>query len=112
MDMSGEDLYPDWHIASLELLWGKGYLSPGGPEEVQRLLAGLDPQHAVTPRRSGVRAVDRSGMMEIVWYSHQLMRIARRGHAQPTESVLKVALCYMLSNFVKGDIGLPKFRAS
>ncbi|MEE3321550.1 MAG: NADH:flavin oxidoreductase/NADH oxidase family protein [Pseudomonadota bacterium] len=99
------------HGGGLDMV-GLGRLFSLDPAVPQRLLAGLDPQHAVTPRRSGVRAVDRSGMMEIVWYSHQLMRIARRGHAQPTESVLKVALCYMLSNFVKGDIGLPKFRAS
>ncbi|KAF0804337.1 NADH:flavin oxidoreductase/NADH oxidase [Alcanivorax xiamenensis] len=82
------------------------------PAVPQRLLAGFDPKQAVAPRRSGVKAVDRSGMMEIVWYSHQLMRIARNGRARPEESVLKVALCYMLSNFSKGDIGLPRFRAS
>lgn len=35
-------LYDDSHMALLETLWGEGYLSPGGPGEVARILAGLD----------------------------------------------------------------------
>ena len=38
----GGDLYDDDHIAFLETMWGDGYLSPGGPEEVSRLLDGID----------------------------------------------------------------------
>ncbi len=30
--------YDDRHIALLEALWGEGYLSPGGPEEVARVV--------------------------------------------------------------------------
>lgn len=37
-----EDLYDQQHIAFLEAIWGEGYLSPGGPEEVSRVLEGLD----------------------------------------------------------------------
>lgn len=37
-----DDLYDDLHIAFLEALWGEGYLSPGGPEEVARVIEGLD----------------------------------------------------------------------
>lgn len=33
--------YDDRHIALLEALWGAGYLSPGGPEEVARVIAGV-----------------------------------------------------------------------
>lgn len=43
--MSGQgdgELYPDRLIAMLERVWGDGWLSPGGPEEVARLLEGLD----------------------------------------------------------------------
>ena len=36
------DLYDETSIAFLERLWGEGYLSPGGPEEVARVLEGLD----------------------------------------------------------------------
>lgn len=41
--MNAEKLhYDDRHIAFLERLWGEGYLSPGGPGEVARVLDGLD----------------------------------------------------------------------
>ena len=41
--MSGEELhYSGQYIAFLETMWGEGYLSPGGPEEVARLLDGID----------------------------------------------------------------------
>src|SRR5690606_9272935 len=38
----GDVLYDDATTEFLEALWGDGYLSPGGPEEVARILAGLD----------------------------------------------------------------------
>lgn len=34
--------YPEGSIAFLETLWGEGYLSPGGPEEVRMVLDGID----------------------------------------------------------------------
>ncbi|MEO3389249.1 methyltransferase domain-containing protein [Mesorhizobium sp. CAU 1741] len=34
--------YDDTAIRFLEALWGEGYLSPGGPDEVDRIVAGLD----------------------------------------------------------------------
>lgn len=34
--------YTDDFVAKLELLWGEGFLSPGGPEEVARILEGTD----------------------------------------------------------------------
>lgn len=37
-----EPEYDDIHMRFLELLWGDGYLSPGGPGEVERVLAGID----------------------------------------------------------------------
>lgn len=40
--MSGEDLYDTQHIDFLEEMWGEGFLSPGGPEEVARVLDGVD----------------------------------------------------------------------
>ena len=40
--MAGEGaLYDDRHIRFLEALWGEGRLSPGGPQEVARVLDGL-----------------------------------------------------------------------
>ena len=38
----GDDLYHDDLIGLLELVWGEGFLSPGGPDEVARVLDGVD----------------------------------------------------------------------
>jgi phosphoethanolamine N-methyltransferase len=38
----GGDLYHDDLIGMLELVWGEGFLSPGGPDEVARVLEGID----------------------------------------------------------------------
>jgi phosphoethanolamine N-methyltransferase len=37
-----EPEYDDIHMRFLELLWGDGYLSPGGPAEVERVVKDLD----------------------------------------------------------------------
>ena len=42
MTMAGSEHYPKESILFLEELWGDGFLSPGGPEEVERLLSGAD----------------------------------------------------------------------
>jgi SAM-dependent methyltransferase len=41
MDHDGE-LYDGRLIGLLEMIWGEGFLSPGGPDEVGRVIAGLD----------------------------------------------------------------------
>lgn len=41
--MSDSDLhYPDVFITALQAIWGEGFLSPGGPEEVAEILEGVD----------------------------------------------------------------------
>ncbi len=44
--MSGEprheDEYDDALVSLLELIWGEGFLSPGGPQAVREIVAGLD----------------------------------------------------------------------
>ncbi len=37
-----EPEYDDVAIRFLQVIWGPGYLSPGGPDEVERVVAGLD----------------------------------------------------------------------
>ena len=37
-----DDLYHNRLVALLEDVWGKGFLSPGGPQEIARLVAGID----------------------------------------------------------------------
>ncbi|MBE9098785.1 methyltransferase domain-containing protein [Vacuolonema iberomarrocanum] len=34
--------YPDHFVDRLEILWGEGFLSPGGPDEVRAIINGID----------------------------------------------------------------------
>ncbi|SEQ85932.1 2,4-dienoyl-CoA reductase [Solimonas aquatica] len=43
----------------------------------RRLLAGQDPAQKISLRRTGLRMIDDSGMVEISWYADQMKRIAR-----------------------------------
>src|SRR5450432_2596517 len=36
------EVYSEGEVASLELVWGDGYLSPGGPGAVARILEGVE----------------------------------------------------------------------
>jgi SAM-dependent methyltransferase len=40
--MSAEIHYPEEFIERLQIVWGEGFLSPGGPEEVHAIVSGLD----------------------------------------------------------------------
>ena len=42
MTDSHQDEYGDAMVAMLELIWGEGYLAPGGAENVRQIVAGLD----------------------------------------------------------------------
>lgn len=42
MPGTGEVHYPDDFVARLHAVWGEGFLSPGGPEEVREIVRGLD----------------------------------------------------------------------
>ena len=42
MAAAGGELYPERALAMLQAVWGEGFLSPGGPEEVARLIADAD----------------------------------------------------------------------
>lgn len=42
MTVSNDIQYPDHFIERLHTIWGEGFLSPGGPEEVREIVKGLD----------------------------------------------------------------------
>ncbi len=42
MAAQSEPQYPDHFVARLHAIWGEGFLSPGGPEEVRAIVRGLD----------------------------------------------------------------------
>src|SRR5262245_30893204 len=37
-----QDEYDDRMLTMLQLIWGEGYLSPGGPQAVREIVAGMD----------------------------------------------------------------------
>jgi len=42
--LSHENEYPESLVSALELIWGDGYMAPGGPGNVAKLLDGIDPK--------------------------------------------------------------------
>ena len=68
------------------------------PDMANRLLAGQEPRFSVRPIRTGIGAVDRMALMEVVWYSRQLRRLARGRAAKPNESGLWSFVANLASN--------------
>jgi hypothetical protein len=62
------------------------------PDAPAALLRGRDSAQQVRPIRTGLKAVDRLGMMEVLWYERQLRRIAKGGEPRPSESGLSAFL--------------------
>lgn len=58
------------------------------PDAPAALLRGQNSPQAVRPIRTGIPLVDRAAMMEVMWYTRQLKRIADGGQPHPRESGL------------------------
>jgi 2,4-dienoyl-CoA reductase-like NADH-dependent reductase (Old Yellow Enzyme family) len=58
------------------------------PDAPEALLKGYDSPHRVRPISTGIKAIDRMGIMEVLWYTRQLKRIAEGGNPRPSESGL------------------------
>lgn len=54
-----------------------------------------------TPIKTGIKPIDRMGLMDVAWYSRQLRRIANGGDAKPNESGLISFLLGMSENGLK-----------
>ena len=62
------------------------------PDAPAALLQGRDSVQQVRPIRTGLKAVDRMGIMEVLWYTRQLKRIAKGGEPRPAECGLSAFL--------------------
>ena len=60
------------------------------PDLPERLLSGKEPRHQVKPIRTGIKAIDKLGLLEISWYTGQLKRIGNGQPPKPNESGLWV----------------------
>ena len=58
------------------------------PDAPTALLQGQDSKQSVRPIKTGIKQIDGLGLMEILWYSLQLKRIAAGGNPRPNESGL------------------------
>ena len=68
------------------------------PDAAMTLLAGRDTAEHVKPIRTGIAKVDRMGVMEILWYTAQLKRIANGGDPRPREGGLRAFLRAVLTS--------------
>ena len=62
------------------------------PDAPAALLQGRDSPQQVRPIKTGLKAVDRMGVMEVWWYERQLKRIARGQSPRPHEGGLSAFL--------------------
>lgn len=58
------------------------------PDAPAALLRGRDSGQCVRPITTGIKPVDRMGIMEILWYTRQIKRIAEGSNPRPNESGL------------------------
>ncbi len=75
------------HTGALDLV-GLSRLMAIDPDAPIGLLQGRDSQHTVRPIKTGIKPVDNMGVMEVLWYTAQLARIAKGGNPKPNESGL------------------------
>jgi len=79
--------YPDDFVAGIEWMWGEGFLSPGGPDEVRALLEGVDLAGCrVLDVGSGLGAVDvllvaEHRAQEVIGIEVEAQLVARAGQA-------------------------------
>lgn len=60
------------------------------PDAPKKLLAGKPTAHQIKPITTGIKAIDRRGLLEVSWYTGQLKRIGRGEAPKPNESGLWV----------------------
>lgn len=71
------------------------------PDAPKLLLEGHDSAQVVHPISTGIKVIDKMGVMEILWYTRQLKRIAQGGEPRPKES----GLWAFLASLVKSGWG-------
>ncbi len=76
------------------------------PDAPAALLQGRDSQQRVRPIVTGIKPIDRMGLMEVLWYTRQLRRIAEGGNPRAAES----GLAAFLKSFISSQWGTYQTR--
>jgi 2,4-dienoyl-CoA reductase-like NADH-dependent reductase (Old Yellow Enzyme family) len=76
------------------------------PAAPTALLLGRDSEQRVRPIKTGIKQIDRLGLMEVLWYNLQLRRIADGRQPRPNES----GLWAFLKSLVKSGWGTFRTR--
>jgi 2,4-dienoyl-CoA reductase-like NADH-dependent reductase (Old Yellow Enzyme family) len=90
---------------------GLGRLLAIEPDAPLRLVQGQDPAQQVKPISTGIKAVDKMALMEIMWYARQMHRLAHGKKTKPNESGLMSLLHNLWANGL-GTLKTQKLRAS
>lgn len=97
------------HSGALDIV-GLARLLAIDPDAPKALLNGHDCNYQVKPISTGIKAIDKMGIMEILWYSRQLKRISEGRDPKPHESPLWAFLASLLKS-VWGTNQTRKMRA-
>lgn len=62
------------------------------PDLPLRLLNGLKAKQTIKPISTGIKRIDKSGFLEIAWYTHQLLRMGHGKNPKPDYSALSIFL--------------------
>ena len=89
---------------------GMARLMAMDPDAPSALLQGLNSPQRVRPITTGIKPIDRMGIMEVLWYTLQLKRIANGGNPRPNESGLW-AFIKSLKGSVWGTYRTKRMRA-
>lgn len=68
------------------------------PDSPSRLLTDQEPMYPVKPLLTGIKGVDRSGLLEIQWYTRQIKRMAKGRDPIPNEHPWKMLLMYLFES--------------
>ncbi|MDJ0766638.1 MAG: NADH:flavin oxidoreductase/NADH oxidase family protein [Myxococcota bacterium] len=68
------------------------------PDYSNKILHGQDPGVKIQPITTGIKAVDKVALMEVVWYTRQLKRMSKGKNPRPNESGLTSFIKAMISN--------------
>lgn len=68
------------------------------PDAPKALLQGFESKQRVHPISTGIKAIDNMGVMEILWYTRQLKRIAEGSEPRPNESGLWAFLASLMKS--------------